>query len=596
MATESNLPEQSLDYLLATHNETRLDSPKPSLDDLSTPAIDQGYSQEESSIAEQVDQDLAELDEKLLDASSEGNQDEIRNLMTARNEDGETALHIAAKSGSLWEVEELLSHPEFESDAIDAIDDDEYTPLFNATMLGHDKIVEKLLSTGKVNVNHERTNGARPLSFAAAAGYVEIVLLLLKEPSIQVNEGYVRNFIPLHIAASEGHLPVVNALLLHTPPRFGAQINIKDFEGYTALHFAARRGHDDVVAYLLEKGADQKCKSDKLQSALQLAIEMKHPGTGRILIANLTDEEMVDMITNDDILRAAKYSAFHDLIEKYLKLGSAGMKRKVDEDIEKYCPRKNRTVLHWAVYHGQHILVWNLLKGSEKLRKIPRPPLEMMAKTLSEGNKKTPTLTDSERAEQIKNQNNLDGNNANRILREAMIPSYNETLEALSYFDMVFDARDVLEASILKGQCKMPSKPLGDKLGMVKDFTATIVDIYYMSKNDSKEDDSEESNNDGSISEASSGQQDSEAAKAPDSVSDDDDFRFTFLRQSRSVWDVIYEQGPSRIMWSARELLQKFQPELSCLDSDNSFEARWIHLPANNVRIRIYPRQICHCI
>lgn len=44
-----------------------------------------------------------------------------------------------------------------------------------------------------------------------------------------------------------------------------------DDQGYTALHWAARRGHTDVVSYLTEKGANLASLSDRGETALHLA-------------------------------------------------------------------------------------------------------------------------------------------------------------------------------------------------------------------------------------------------------------------------------------------------------------------------------------
>lgn len=38
------------------------------------------------------------------------------------------------------------------------------------------------------------------------------------------------------------------------------QMNIRDAHGFTALHLAAGMGHANVVAYLLEKGANASIK------------------------------------------------------------------------------------------------------------------------------------------------------------------------------------------------------------------------------------------------------------------------------------------------------------------------------------------------
>jgi ankyrin repeat protein len=51
----------------------------------------------------------------------------------------------------------------------------------------------------------------------------------------------------------------------------GAEVDIRDANGYTALHHAASRGDNDLVLYLVEKGADVKAKSRKGQTTADMA-------------------------------------------------------------------------------------------------------------------------------------------------------------------------------------------------------------------------------------------------------------------------------------------------------------------------------------
>ncbi|KZL78694.1 multiple ankyrin repeats single KH domain (pfs domain-containing protein) [Colletotrichum tofieldiae] len=56
---------------------------------------------------------------------------------------------------------------------------------------------------------------------------------------------------PLVTASYRGHLKVVKLLL-----EKGANIKIKDIDGWTPLNAASSKGHLEVVKLLLEKGAD----------------------------------------------------------------------------------------------------------------------------------------------------------------------------------------------------------------------------------------------------------------------------------------------------------------------------------------------------
>ena len=51
----------------------------------------------------------------------------------------------------------------------------------------------------------------------------------------------------------------------------GADVNLPDSWGYTPLHYAAVRGGNDVIEYLVSKGGDVKAVSRMGQSVVDVA-------------------------------------------------------------------------------------------------------------------------------------------------------------------------------------------------------------------------------------------------------------------------------------------------------------------------------------
>src|SRR6185312_8389191 len=76
--------------------------------------------------------------------------------------------------------------------------------------------------------------GVYPIHAASGVGY---------------GEGFAANS---HMHAPEAWIPAVTYLIeeLH------ADVNARDFNGYTPLHHAAARGDNDMILYLVSKGAD----------------------------------------------------------------------------------------------------------------------------------------------------------------------------------------------------------------------------------------------------------------------------------------------------------------------------------------------------
>ena len=88
---------------------------------------------------------------------------------------------------------------------------------------------------------------------------------------------------PIHLAAGAGYgqyfvgtahqyvpgnwLPAVKFLV----EECGADVNLRDANGYTALHHAASRGDNKVITYLLDKGADVAVVSRKGQTTVDMA-------------------------------------------------------------------------------------------------------------------------------------------------------------------------------------------------------------------------------------------------------------------------------------------------------------------------------------
>ncbi len=91
--------------------------------------------------------------------------------------------------------------------------------------------------------------GVYPIQAASGEGY---------------GEGFAAN---THRHAPDGWLPAVKYLV----EELGADVNSRDFSGYTALHNAASRGDTDLIQYLVAHGADVTVVSRKGQTTVDMA-------------------------------------------------------------------------------------------------------------------------------------------------------------------------------------------------------------------------------------------------------------------------------------------------------------------------------------
>lgn len=149
----------------------------------------------------------------------------------------ESAFREAALQGQIETVREAID----QGVEVNATDIEGRTALHFASFNGHTDIVLSLLAKGAV-VDRRDKMGRTALMFAASGSNQETVSALLKakaDPNI-VDSG--EGFTALMHAAAEGQLEVVKILLSQ-----GADATIRDVDGDTALNFASRNGHSDVV-------------------------------------------------------------------------------------------------------------------------------------------------------------------------------------------------------------------------------------------------------------------------------------------------------------------------------------------------------------
>jgi hypothetical protein len=106
----------------------------------------------------------------------------------------------------------------------------------------------------------------------------EVTRLLDADPTLLERRTNMRKR-PLVVAAEHGQLGVVKLLV-----QMGANINATAFWGRTALHYAARGGHEEMVAFLLEKGAQAANRDDGDATLLMLACENGHVGVVKMLV------------------------------------------------------------------------------------------------------------------------------------------------------------------------------------------------------------------------------------------------------------------------------------------------------------------------
>ncbi|XP_071919132.1 uncharacterized protein [Coffea arabica] len=102
------------------------------------------------------------------------------------------------------------------------------------------------------------------LHLAAWSGQIKVVEYLCKKAD--VGAAAMDDMGAIHFAAQKGHTEVVRILV-----NFGVPIKSHNRKGMTALHYAAQGSHLELVKYLIKKGANIDAKNKAGKTPVDLA-------------------------------------------------------------------------------------------------------------------------------------------------------------------------------------------------------------------------------------------------------------------------------------------------------------------------------------
>ncbi len=124
--------------------------------------------------------------------------------------------------------------------------------------MGRQEFVDYLLAHGG-DASARNFYGETPLHLAAYGinkdgQYPGVITSLVKRRSDLLSRDNA-GWTPLHHAAAQGKMGIVKTLVEVAPSTAPAEIAAKDSECEPPLYYAAFNGHEDVVDYLMDKGA-----------------------------------------------------------------------------------------------------------------------------------------------------------------------------------------------------------------------------------------------------------------------------------------------------------------------------------------------------
>ncbi|XP_051541622.1 receptor-interacting serine/threonine-protein kinase 4-like [Myxocyprinus asiaticus] len=137
----------------------------------------------------------------------------------------------------------------------------------------------KFLLLSNCNPNLPNVYGATPLHLAAEKRLKGVAEILLSRKMTNVNAKDEDQYTPLHFAAQNGDEALTRLLLDRC-----ASINEVDAQGRTPTHIACHHGQENVVRVLLSRGADIHLKGKDDWTALHLAAWKGHLGIVKLLV------------------------------------------------------------------------------------------------------------------------------------------------------------------------------------------------------------------------------------------------------------------------------------------------------------------------
>jgi ankyrin repeat protein len=141
--------------------------------------------------------------------------------------------------------------------------------IFEATSVGHNKTVKKLLVENPELLNTFSIDGFTLLGLASYFGHFHLVKFLLEkgsDPNTPSNNQF--RVAPLHSACSISNYEIAELLIIN-----GANVNARQLHDYTPLHSAAHNDKIELARLLINNGADVNAKTYDRKTPLSIALE-----------------------------------------------------------------------------------------------------------------------------------------------------------------------------------------------------------------------------------------------------------------------------------------------------------------------------------
>lgn len=220
-----------------------------------------------------------------------------------------------------------------------------------AAQLGDAERLQQLLDTGECTPDTLDADDCSLLHWAAINNRVPVAQLLIQRGCNVNAVGGVLASTPLHWAARHGHTHMVALLVTH-----GADLHLRDVEGFTPLHVAVQFGRTPTAAYLIAAGQSVDERDETMMTpAMWAAYKVFSRDPLRMLIVMGADLSCTDTTCANTALHWAVIQGNHAAINVLLKFN-------VDLTV---CNRDNETARDIAIRRTD-VLSTRILEKAER--------------------------------------------------------------------------------------------------------------------------------------------------------------------------------------------------------------------------------------
>ncbi|XP_008245687.1 PREDICTED: protein ACCELERATED CELL DEATH 6-like [Prunus mume] len=250
-------------------------------------------------------------------------------LLFEKNFEGDTALHIAAKTGDLDTANTLLREAPGAENAdevfmlLTSINDEQNTPLHEALIHGHQSVAKCLIEAYPAFSFYVNKEAKSPLYLAAEEGFDEIVKLINKKAVEKKPEVRVNGKSPLHAAILGRRNNEILKIVSSMEENF---MSSKDEMGRTPLHSAASIGYVEGVRFLLGRRISDSHQMDHGGNfPIHSASSNGHVKIVKDLLRHCLDSKELKNSNGENILHVAARCGKDNLVKYFLKKGEFRM-------------------------------------------------------------------------------------------------------------------------------------------------------------------------------------------------------------------------------------------------------------------------------